>query len=75
MKRQRKKLLKRRYKMAKKKLARAEILLKACYDILKKCEESPYVLEACATTAFYDGTECDGYCLMEDIAIELGIEE
>jgi hypothetical protein len=61
--------------MKRKRLARAEILLKACYDILKKCEQSHYVLDACSQTAFYDGTDCDGYCLMEDIAVELGIEE
>jgi hypothetical protein len=25
-------------------------------------------------TAFYDDTDCDGYCLMEDIESELGID-
>lgn len=56
--------------MAKKQLARAEILLKACYDYLEN--NAGNIGEE---TVFYDGTECDGYCLMEDIAIELGIEE
>lgn len=58
-----------------KKQDRKDVLLKATYDILKKCEESYYVLNALEVTANYDGTECDGYCLMEDIALELGIEE
>jgi len=48
-------------------LDRAKVLLKATYDILRKQEESPYVLNVLATTAEYDGTECDGYCLEEDI--------
>ena len=26
-------------------------------------------------TAHYDGTECDGYCLMEDIKDELQLED
>ena len=47
-------------------LDRAKVLLKATYDILRKQEESP-VLNVLATTAEYDGTECDGYCLVEDI--------
>jgi len=54
---------------------RKNILLKACYDILKKSKNSPYVISALETTVFYDGTDCDGYCLMDDIAIELNIEE
>ena len=48
---------------------RAEILLRATYNILKKCEDSPYVLNALAVTDIWDGVECDGYCLMEDIEI------
>ena len=48
-------------------LDRAKVLLKATYDILQKQEASPYVLNVLATTAEWDGTECDGYCLEEDI--------
>ena len=48
-------------------LDRAKVLLKATYDILQKQEESPYVLNVLETTAEYDGTECDGNCLEEDI--------
>ena len=54
---------------------RKDILLKAAYDILKKCENSTVVLDVTCQTAFYDNAECDGYCLMKDIAIELGIDD
>jgi hypothetical protein len=54
---------------------RAKILLQAAYDLLKKCEESHYVLHAPEVTVFYDNAECDGSCLMTDIATELEIED
>ena len=54
---------------------RAKTLLKATYDILKKCDESYYVLDVLEQTAVWDGCECDGYCLMEEIEDLLGIEE
>ena len=57
-----------------KKENRKDILLKAAYDLLKKCDESTYVLSVLEETIKYDGTNCDGSCLMEDIAIELGID-
>lgn len=56
------------------KLHRAEILLRAAYDILEKCDKSGYVVSALEQTAHYDGTDCDGRCLMDDIAIELQID-
>jgi len=46
-------------------------LLKACRDMLKKCDESIYVRSPMETTVFYDGADCDGYCLLEDIETEL----
>lgn len=46
-------------------------LLKACYALLRKCNEAGYVQDAMSTTVFYDGADCDGHCLMEDIEIEL----
>ena len=46
---------------------RAEILLRATYNILKKCENSFYVLNVLEVTDVWDGVECDGFCLMEDI--------
>ena len=53
---------------------RKTVLLKAAYDLLKKCDEGPYVKNALATVVHYDDADCDGVCLMEDIAIELGID-
>ena len=54
---------------------RKDILLKAAYDLLKQCEKSSYVLNALSTTTHYDDAECDGYCLMDDIAMELGLDD
>ena len=48
-------------------LERAIILLKATYEILKQQEESPIVLNILEQTAVWDGVECDGYCLKDDI--------
>ena len=48
-------------------IERATVLLKAVYDLLQKQEESPYVLDILAEIIFYDGSECDGGCLKEDI--------
>ena len=46
-------------------------LLKACRDLLNKQNESPYVLNMLEELIFYDGAECDGHCLLEDIEMEL----
>ena len=54
---------------------RYKILLKAAYDLLKKQDGSFYVLNLLGETVDYDGAECDGYRLIEDIAEVLGIEE
>ena len=59
----------------KKSLDRKEVLLKAAYDLLKKQTESHYVLDLLEELVHYDGADCDGSCLMDDIAIELNIEE
>lgn len=53
--------------------SREQVLLKAAYDILKKCNEGSYVKDVLRETAFYDETDCDGYCLATDIAELLGI--
>ena len=57
-------------------MERANILLKATYDILQKQKDSPYVLNILEQTAVWDGAECDGYCLMEEIEdyLEYGAE-
>lgn len=48
-------------------LKRADTLLKATYDLLKKQDKNYYVLNLLAETVYYDEAECDGNCLMEDI--------
>lgn len=47
--------------------SREIVLLKACLELLQKCEDSTIVLDASSVTVFYDGADCDGYCLKEDI--------
>lgn len=50
-------------------------LLKACYNLLKKQEDSSFVLNLLSEAVYYDEADCDGYCLMEDIKDELGLDE
>lgn len=50
-------------------------LLKACLNLLEKQEQSSYVMDILSETVYYDEADCDGYCLMEDIKIELGLQE
>lgn len=47
------------------------VLLKACLDLLQKQEDTIFVLNILEETVQYDGADCDGYCLMEDIKTEL----
>jgi hypothetical protein len=47
------------------------VLLKACYDMLKQIDDAGYVISPFETTVHYDEADCDGYCLMEDIELEL----
>lgn len=47
---------------------RKTYLLKACFNLLSKQLESSYALDLLTETINYDETECDGECLMEDIA-------
>ena len=48
-------------------LERAKILLTATKDLLEKQENSGYILNLLRETVFYDGAECDGSCLKDDI--------
>jgi hypothetical protein len=50
---------------------RTKVLLRACYDMLKKQRASGCAISPFETTVHYDEADCDGYCLMEDIEIEL----
>lgn len=54
---------------------RKDILLKACYDLLKKQDDAYEVLDILSETVYYDEADCDGYCLMEDIKTTLDIED
>ena len=51
------------------------VLLRAAYDLLKQADADHFVRQATEIIVHYDDADCDGYCLMEDIAAELGIEE
>lgn len=48
-------------------LSRARTLLKATHELLEIADESFYVLDALSIVVNYDGAECDGCCLKEDI--------
>lgn len=50
-------------------------LLRAAFDMLRKCQESHFVISPMETSVFYDEADCDGTCLLEDIATYLGIDE
>jgi hypothetical protein len=50
-------------------------LLKACRDLLQKQKDFHYVLDLLSESVFYDETECDGECLLNDIEAELEIIE
>ena len=50
---------------------RAITLLKACRNLLNKQKGSFYVLNLLQETVFYDGTDCDGYCLSDDMEDDL----
>jgi len=56
-------------------IGRKEVLLRAAYDLLKRSTQDPYVSEATSILARVEDANCDGYCLMEDIAAELGLED
>lgn len=48
-------------------LERAKVLLKATRKLLEKQENSCYVLDLLNQAVFYDGVNCDGHCLKDDI--------
>lgn len=54
---------------------RKSVLLRAAYDLLKRSTQGHYVVEATSIHTHYDAADCDGYCLMEDIAYELGLDD
>lgn len=46
---------------------RARILLGATKRLLDKQNDSAFVLDMLSQTVHYDGADCDGGCLLEDI--------
>lgn len=48
-------------------LDRAKTLLKATWNLLQKQNKTRYVLNMLEETVYYDGGECGGSCLMDDI--------
>ena len=55
---------------------RKSVLLRAAFDILlQQYHSTGGVLDCLSLTARYDGTECDGRCLLDDIADELGLDK
>ena len=55
-------------------IERKDILLRAAYDLIKKSTQHYYVQETTSIVTRYDDANCDGYCLMEDIAVELDLD-
>jgi hypothetical protein len=54
---------------------RKDVLLRAAYDLLLRSSDLHYVREATSILVRYDDANCDGYCLMEDIAIALNLDD
>ena len=50
---------------------RVKELLGASIELIKKTQNSHIILDIMSETSFYDGTDCDGYCLLEDLNDEL----
>jgi len=51
-----------------------ETLLRAAYDLLKRSTQTTFVEKATSIMTHYDDADCDGYCLMDDIASELELD-
>lgn len=54
---------------------RKEYLLRQVLKLFKQQRESHYVLNIGEMTVIYDGAECDGSCLCDDIMEELRIDD
>lgn len=54
-------------------IERAILLLGKVLELLDRQDESIYVLNLLEELVFYDGVECDGYCLKNDIECLLSV--
>jgi hypothetical protein len=54
--------------------SRAVVLLTAAHALLQKQAIAPRTINVLFETVRYDGTDCDGLCLISDIENELGID-
>ena len=52
-------------------MSRLEYLAVAAYNLLVRQQNSPIVLDLTNEEVKYDGAECDGYCLIDDMKLEL----
>ena len=52
---------------------RKTVLLRACLEVLEEQNNMRILINVLESTVIYDNTECDGYCLMNDIREELGV--
>lgn len=59
--------------LEKSKELRKDVLLRAAYDILTNIDNN-HESDALATTAIWDDSVCDGYCLLEELQDILGEE-
>ena len=48
-----------------------QVLLRAAYQLLRKQEDSGYVLNMLEQATVWDGATCDGCCLMEELGLLL----
>lgn len=55
-------------------IERKDTLLKATHELLSKQDESAFILNLLTETVHYDDADCDGYCLMNDIDIEINLD-
>jgi hypothetical protein len=45
--------------------------MRAAYQLLKKQDDASYALNLLEETTVWDGANCDGYCLMEELEGQL----
>lgn len=54
---------------------RKDTLLRAAYDLIKRSTMQVFVQETGTILTHYDDADCDGLCLMDDIAAELNLDD